>query len=399
MGRSTILDAQGHLISFDLRGSSAAPLLVLLSSLGTSIEMWEPQMVTLAGWFRVLRIDHPGHGGEGLTPGPYDVEMLGRRVIDVVDSLGEDSFSVVGLSMGGMIAMWIAARFPDRVNRLALCCTAPAIGSAAFWSDRARRVRKTGERPSKQELAARWFTADFGELNADLVDRLYHQFTQVDAEAYALCCDLLAETDLRDVLADIKAPTLVVAGAADFVISLQSITATTMAVTGAALTVIADGSHLVGIEKPAAVNELLLRHLAGGSVERGTAIRRRTLGDGYVTAQGGGAPRDAFDEFMIKTYWGEVWSRPGLDIRTRRLLNIAMLICLRHEDGIAIHARAALRDGIEPDVIREVVLQAAVAAGVPAANAARSVINKVIEDESAATGATTGAADASPRDR
>lgn len=381
MSSNVVFDPEGYPIHYDLRGPTGAPLLVLLSSLGISGEMWEPQIVTLAGWFRVLRIEHPGHGGEGHTPGPYSIEMIGRRVIAVVDSLGDHRFSLAGLSMGGMVGTWIASRFPERVDRLILCCTAPVIGPANFWRDRARKVRDAGARPSKQELAVRWFTPEFAAEHVELVDRLYHQFTLMDAEAYALCCEALAEADLRDALADLKAPTLIIAGARDTVISAQSAAETMSAITGASLVVIAEGSHLVNLEQPAVLNDLLLRHLVGASAERGSAARRRVLGEDYVAAQGGNAAGDAFEEFMIKTYWGEVWSRPGLEISTRRLLNIAMLICLRHNDGVAIHTRAALRDGIEPDVIREVVLQAAVAAGVPAANAARSVINRVIEEE------------------
>lgn len=381
MSRNVLLDSRGNPIHYDLTGPVNAPLVVLLSSLGTSAEMWGPQMVTLAGWFRILRVEHPGHGSEGHAPGPYSVDLLGRRVIEVVDSLGERSFSLVGLSLGGMVSMWIASHFADRVSRLVLCCTAPVIGPADLWQDRARKVRSTGERPSRQELAARWFTAKFASEHADVVDRLYHHFASIDGEAYALCCEVLAETDLRSALADIEASTLVIAGAHDRVISAQSAVETTMAIRGASLSIMPEGSHLANIEQPAAFSDLLLRHLADPGVERGRAMRSRVLGEGYVAAQAGNASMDAFEEFMIKVYWGEVWSRPGLDIRTRRLLNIAMLICLKHNDGVAIHTRAALRDGVEADVIREVVLQAAVAAGIPAANAARSVINRVIEEE------------------
>ncbi|MBF2714121.1 alpha/beta fold hydrolase [Agrobacterium vitis] len=383
MAPVVLIDSCRHPVAYDLRGPDAAPLLVLLPSLGISKEMWEPQMMALTGWFRVLRVEHPGHGGEGLTPGPYTAETLGRRVLEVVDSIGGHTFSLVGSSMGGMVAMWIAARYPERVTRLVLCCTAPVIGPADLWNERAGNVRRDGTRPTKQELAGRWFTPRFSAENTVLIDSLHKNFTQIDAEAYALCCELLAEADLRQELPEIKAPTLVIAGALDSVISIQSCTETTLAIKGAALTALADGSHLPNLEQPASFNDLLLRHLIGETMERGNTVRRAVLGEEYVVSQGGNLPREPFEEFMTKVYWGEVWSRPGLDISTRRLLNIAMLTCLKHTDGLAIHVRAALRAGISANTIQEVVLQAAVVAGVPAANAARFVINHVINEEQA----------------
>ncbi|MGV2181473.1 alpha/beta fold hydrolase [Rhizobium rhizogenes] len=381
MPPAIFIDSKKDSVAYDVRGADTAPLLILLSSLGISMEMWEPQMMTLTGWFRVLRVDHPGHGAEPLTPGPYTIETLGRRVLEVVDSIGDRSFSIVGASMGGMVAMWIAAHCPERVTRLVLSCSSPLIGPTKLWRERADNARRDGTRPSKHELAARWFTPNFSTQNVALVDRLYEHFTHIDAEAYALCCDLLAETDLREELANIKAPALVIGGAVDPVISIQSCTETMLALKGASLAVLAEGSHLPNVEQPNSFNDLILGHLIDGVVERGNTMRRAVLGDEYIASRGGSAPKEPFEEFMTKIYWGEVWSRPGLDIRTRRLLNIGMLTCLKHVDGVAIHARAALRAGISPEVIREVVLQAAIVAGVPAANTARLAINRVIDEE------------------
>lgn len=368
---------------FDLQGPDSAPLLVLSPSLGTPVALWEPQMPALTSWFRVLRVDHPGHGDAGVARGPYSVEALGRRIIEIVDGIGDRRFSFVGLSLGGMVGMWLAANHPERIDRLALCCAAPAFGPPEMWIERARNVRRDGTRPTRETLLARWFTARFVAEHPSVVDRFMDDFLAVDAEAYALCCEVLANTDLTGDLAKIEAPTLVLAGARDPVVPPPSAAATMDAIDGASLVVLADAPHLANVEQPRAFTDALLGHLTDGVVERGRATRQAVLGDIPVNAAAPEMPgfNRAFDDLITKMYWGEVWARPGLDLHTRRLLNIGMLIAINHLDGVAVHVRAALRDGVSVETLQEVLLQAAVCAGVPAANSARFTINRVIAEE------------------
>jgi 3-oxoadipate enol-lactonase/4-carboxymuconolactone decarboxylase len=381
---STFTDSGGHAVVYDLSGPEEAPLLVLAGSLGTSMRLWDPQLPALTSWYRVLRVEHPGHGGEPFPPGPYTAATLGQRILELVDHLGTPRFSFMGLSLGGMVGMSLAAQWPQRIERLVLCCTAPVIGPPDLWVDRARNARRDGTRPTAETLLGRWFTARFVAEHPSLVERLLEDYRQIDSEAYASCCDLLATTDLTSQLPRITAPTLVVAGALDPVVAPRSAADTMAAIKGAALIVLAGASHLANVEQAQAFNDAVVSHLMGSVIERGMATRRAVLGDAAPPQATGADFKRHFDELLTKMYWGEVWSRPGLDRRTRRLLNIGMLTALQHLDGIAVHARAALRDGVTPETLQEVLLQAAVCAGVPAANAARFVINRVIDEEAQA---------------
>ncbi len=378
---STFTDSGGYPVVYDVSGPNEAPLLVLAGSLGTSMRLWDPQLPALTSWFRVLRVEHPGHGREPFPPGPYTVSTLSQRILELVDHLGTQRFSFMGLSLGGMVGMSLAAQWPQRLERLVLCCTAPVLGPAELWVDRARNARRDGTRPTAATLLGRWFSARFAAEHPSLVERFIEEYRQIDSEAYAGCCDLLAATDLTSQLPRITAPTLVVAGALDPVVPPRSAADTMAAIDGAALLVLAGASHLANVEQTQAFNNAVVSHLAGSVVERGKATRRAVLGDVAPPQADGPDCKRHFDELITKMYWGEVWSRPGLELRTRRLLNIAMLTALHHLDGVAVHARAALRDGVTPETLQELLLQAAVCAGVPAANAARFVINRVIDEE------------------
>jgi 4-carboxymuconolactone decarboxylase len=112
----------------------------------------------------------------------------------------------------------------------------------------------------------------------------------------------------------------------------------------------------------------------------GQRIRREVLGDDHVDrAEAAMTPfTAAFQDFLARTAWGDVWARPGLDRRTRSAITLAMLTALRAEGEIAMHVRAAIRNGLTEDEIGEILLQAAVYAGIPAANAAFAIAGRVL---------------------
>jgi len=275
-------DSRRSSVVYDLQGPPAAPLLVLAGSLGLSMALWRPQMLALSSRFRVLRVEHPGHAQgvpEELPPAPYTVSMLGERILELLDSLGEESCCFMGLSLGGMIGMWLAAHHPERISRLVVCCSAPAIGPRELWIERARAARYDGTRPSAEMLLSRWFTAHFVAQHHDLTAELIEENRRVDVQAYANCCELLANTDLSEELGRIRAPTLILAGEHDPVVSPQSAAQTMAMIDGAALTVLADASHLPNMEQSTVFNEAVVAHLVGGVIERGRATRRAVLGD------------------------------------------------------------------------------------------------------------------------
>jgi 3-oxoadipate enol-lactonase len=248
-------------LAYDLTGPPDAPVLVLGSSVGTTRAMWQPQLDALTTDFRVLRFDHLGHGESPVPPGPYRIDDLGQHLVRLLDQLELARVSYAGLSLGGMVGMWLAAYHPERVDRLALLCTSAHLPPAEGWLRRARTVREEGLGAIVDQVLGRWFTPGFADRQPAVVQRLAAAFTATPAEGYAGCCEALAALDLRPVLADITAPTLVVAGADDPATPPPHGQLIADAITVARLEVLPDAAHLASVERADAVNDLLLGHL------------------------------------------------------------------------------------------------------------------------------------------
>jgi 4-carboxymuconolactone decarboxylase len=119
-----------------------------------------------------------------------------------------------------------------------------------------------------------------------------------------------------------------------------------------------------------------------GDYERGLATRREVLGDEHVdrAAERTTAFTADFQDLIARYAWGEIWSRPGLDRKTRSCITLTALTALNHHEELALHVRAALRNGLTRDEIKEVLLQAAIYCGVPAANRAFAVAQAVLDE-------------------
>ena len=198
-----------------LAGPRDAPVLVLGHSIGCDESMWDPQAEALSARFSLLRYDHRGHGESPVPPGPYSIDDLGADVLALLDRLELARVHLGGLSLGGMVAMWIAARAPERVERLVLCCTSACLGPRDTWLDRARRVRGEGMQAITPASLERWLTPAFRAREPATVAHLERTLLATAPEGYAACCEAIAGMDLRAELAGIAAPTLVVAGEHD----------------------------------------------------------------------------------------------------------------------------------------------------------------------------------------
>ena len=238
-------------------GPDGAAALVLSSSLGTTLAMWEPQVGRLAGPLRVVRYDHRGHGRSPVPDGPYSVAELAGDVLELADRLGLERFSFCGLSLGGLVGMWLASEAPERVDRLVLCCTAAAFPPAAQWLDRAATVRAAGTEAIAAAVLGRWFTS---AADPALVERFRAMLVATPREGYAGCCEALAGADLHHGLAAIEAPTLVVTGAADPVAPPASGEALAAALP-VARHVTVPGAHIPSGEFPEPFTHHVLAHL------------------------------------------------------------------------------------------------------------------------------------------
>ena len=247
-------------------GPDDAPTLVLLSSVGSSTQMWQPCVGPLAERFRAVRIDTRGHGRSAAAPAglPCSMADLSRDVLGVLDRLGAARVHLAGLSLGGMIAMWLAVHHPERVCRLALLCTSAHLPPAQGWTDRAATVRAAGMAAIADAVLARWTTPGLAARDPVLVAGLRAMFIATDAESYAQCCEAIGAMDQRADLGRIDAPTLVIGGAQDPATPPEHQRLIATGVPGARLELLDPAAHLATVERPDAVAALLLNHLGTG---------------------------------------------------------------------------------------------------------------------------------------
>jgi 3-oxoadipate enol-lactonase len=242
-------------------GPSGAPGLVLSHALGLSLAMWDPQVESLTRAFRVVRYDHRGHGGSAVPAGPYTIEGLGRDLLHLLDRLGLERVSFCGLSLGGMVGMWIASNAPDRIDRLVLCCTAARMLRPDDFAARARTVREHGMDEIADTLIGRWFTPSFPARHPDTVARIRAILLSAPREGYAGACEAIAQMDLRGDLPRIAAPTLVIGAEQDQSTPPEKSREIAQGIPGAELVVIPDAAHIANIEQPEIVTNLILHHV------------------------------------------------------------------------------------------------------------------------------------------
>jgi 3-oxoadipate enol-lactonase len=205
----------GVAIHYSLEGPAGAPVLLMSNSLGTSLEMWDPQARALNDEFRVLRYDTRGHGRSSVPPGPYSIAQLGEDMRLLLDHLDIGRAHVCGQSMGGITAMWLAIHHPERIARLVLSNTAAWIGPASNWTDRAAAVERDGVGPIAAAVVARWLTPAYAAAHPEQVASLQAMLAAMPAAGYAANCLAVRDSDLRADVASIRAPTLVISGSGD----------------------------------------------------------------------------------------------------------------------------------------------------------------------------------------
>jgi len=250
-----------HLVT----GPDDAPVVVLSNSLGSTTSMWDAQADALAEHFRVVRYDTRGHGGSPVPTGPYDIDDLADDVVALLDTLGVEKAHFVGLSLGGMTSMRLAARNPERVDRLVVLCTGANLAPASAWHDRAGTVRAQGTGAVAEAVVQRWFTAAYLEANADIKADCEATVAGTPAEGYASCCEVIATMDLRPDLPTISAPTLAIAGADDPATPPPLLQAIADAVQDGRLLVVPRSAHLANAEQPETITPAIIAHLTGAT--------------------------------------------------------------------------------------------------------------------------------------
>ncbi|SDM45300.1 3-oxoadipate enol-lactonase [Allokutzneria albata] len=243
-------------------GPADGPVVVFSNSVGSRLEIWDPQLEPLVdNGFRVLRYDTRGHGRSPVPHGPYGIDDLGGDVLGLLDALGIESAHFVGLSLGGMTGIWLAQNAPERIRCLVLCCTSARPGNSQMWLDRAKTVRAGGVESVAPGAVGRWFTQDWISANPEQAARMREMIATTPPEGYASCCELLAGLDLVAGLSKIVAPTLVISGADDEALPPQHGRVIAEAVRGARFEVVEHAAHLGSYEQAGRFTQLILEHV------------------------------------------------------------------------------------------------------------------------------------------
>ncbi len=382
----------------------AGPLLVLGPSLGTSsTALWSLVGARLADRYHLVAWDLPGHGRNRAVGEPFSFAELAAGVCQLIDGVlaqrteAGGSFDYAGDSVGGAVGLQLLLDQPDRVRAATLICTGAKLGEPAAWRERAQKVRLSGTAVMISASAERWFADGFLSRHPEVATGLLHSLQDADREGYAQVCDALADFDVRHRLGEITAPVLAVAGKEDIETPPAMLEEIAGGVRNGRLVVLDQVAHLAVAEEPDITARLIHEHLSGGpapeetgeeigrvraTYDAGAAVRRAVLGDAEVDGTDDAVTdftRD-FQEMITRTVWGTIWTRPGLDRRSRSMIALTALIARGHHEELALHVRAAVRNGLTREEIKEVLLQSAVYCGVPDADTAFRIAQGVLAE-------------------
>lgn len=248
-------------LAYRWAGDPAGPVLLLSHSLGASSLMWEPQIKELGKRFRLLIPDHRGHGESSVPEEVYSIEDFGRDVLAMLDQLKLQRVHFCGLSLGGMIGMWMAQHAPERIGRLVLCNTAAKIIDTGLLRDRLRLIRQHGLKAIAESVIDRWFSAPFRSAHPNVVQSAEDMFLATSATGYVNTSEAVCNLDLRDGLESIACPTLVIAGQHDLATPVAWNASIASAVAGSEFKVL-DAAHLSNIESAESFNRSVESFLA-----------------------------------------------------------------------------------------------------------------------------------------
>ncbi|GGC33296.1 3-oxoadipate enol-lactonase [Brevibacterium sediminis] len=425
------MDLTASVLAAPASPATDARVLVVLPSLGTSVAaLWQQaatELTALSPETTVIGIDLPGHGrsapvdvpaGTSMTP-RVTMSDLAEAVLGTLDRVLPDvaapgaPVDLAGDSIGGATALQLALDHGDRFGRIAVFCTGAKIGEASAWEERAQTVATSGTPTQVIGSAQRWFGEGFMDREPEASAALLHSLQDADRFSYASLCYALADFDVRARLPEITRPLLAVAGSQDQPTPATKLAEIANGVPGALLEVIDGAAHLVPAEAPVVTASLLADFLqgkgpgagAGGTAspeagpelptasgpreasrddvrEAGMTVRRQVLSDAHVDRANAKVDdfTSDFQDLITRYAWGEIWTRPGLERRMRSAITLTAMIAGGHEAELAMHVKAALRNGLTRDEIKEVLLQSAIYCSVPSANTAFSVASQALAE-------------------
>ena len=377
----------------------AKPLLILGPGLGTAVEpLWGKTAQLLADDYELIGYDLPGHGRSEPSTEQWTLDGLADAVAALATqargTTNRDVF-FAGVSLGGAVAQRLALRYGDLFSRIAMVCSSPKFGTAEAWQERAEFVSQAGTPAMVERSAKTWFAEGFIEDNPTDSTALLHSLQNADRFSYAHASIALSEFDMSDELAQISTPLLALAGEKDPVSPPEHARTVAAAVQNGQSAVLENVAHQGPTEDPEGTANILRAFFSGQNVEQregeqtigdiydaGMVVRREVLSDAHVdraTANADDFTAD-FQEMITRYAWGTIWTRPGLDRKMRSAVTLTAMVAGKYWDELAMHVKAARRNGLTVDEIKEILLQTAIYCSVPAANVAFSVAKQALAE-------------------
>jgi len=252
--------ANGHRVHYRLEGPEGAPVVVFSNSLGTRLSMWDAQARVLHDRYRILRYDARGQGESEVTPGPYTIGQLGQDVLALTAALGIERFHFCGLSMGGLIGLWLGLHAGGRLQTVTIANSAAKVGTAEVWNARIATVAARGMPEIAAAAYGRWFTEAFAKQSPHLAEPIREGLLAANPEGYAASCAAVRDADFREQVASISVPLLYVGGTFDPVTTVAEGRFIVERVAGSRLVEL-QASHLSNIEAAAGFSAALATFL------------------------------------------------------------------------------------------------------------------------------------------
>jgi 3-oxoadipate enol-lactonase len=240
-----------------------APALLLLNPLGVSVDIWDEQLTALSERYELIRFYARGHGKS--TIGEHQeatIELLANDALAVLEACGIARAHLCGISLGGMIAMHLAAHTPDCVLKVVLSNTTPYMPPRENWEQRIQTARTQGLDSLIEGTLGRWFTPEFHRAHPEKIAKVRTLLRETTPAGYAACCAAIRDMDQRESIKNITAKTLVIGGTKDVGTTPEMAQSIANSVPEAKL-VMLEGAHLTNIECADEFNAAVIEFLEG----------------------------------------------------------------------------------------------------------------------------------------
>jgi len=251
------LSTDAGVIHYSVEGPAEGPALILINSLGLDLRMWDDVASILRSDYQLVRYDKRGHGLSDCPPAPYSIDQFVSDLHRLIDHLDLPQAALIGISIGGLIAMEFAASYPDLVPYLVVFDTAARVGSSEAWETRIRDIKSKGMESMTSVILPIWFSSSFAEEQPATLRGYRNSLLRTSPEGYVGACAALRDADLTRRVASIEAKTLVVAGDQDNSTTVEQGRMLAEAIPDARFELLEGAGHLSTVEQPMSAAKLI----------------------------------------------------------------------------------------------------------------------------------------------